>query len=49
LMNDTDNTEGYLDSIQTKYVNVTPPFPYPFYDAEGGWFMRANAGMEAQH
>ena len=49
LMNDTDNTEGYLDSIQTKYVNATPPFPYPFYDAEGGWFMRTNAGMEAQH
>ena len=49
LMNDPTDTERYLDSIQTKYVNVSPSFPYPFYDAEGGWFMRANAGMEAQH
>lgn len=46
LMGDTTNTNSYLLSIENKYVNAAPPFPWPFYTAEGGWFMRTNAGMD---
>lgn len=48
LMNDTTHTNAYLVSIQNQYVNASPQFPWPFYSAEAGWFMRANAGMAAQ-
>ena len=46
LMGDTKNVETYIDNIQSQYVNVTPSFPWPFYDAEGGWFLRTNTGMK---
>jgi hypothetical protein len=45
LEGDTTRTNQYIVSIQNKYVNVTPSFPWPFYTGEGGWFMRTNAGM----
>ena len=36
----------YIETIQKKYVNRNPDFPWPFYCAEGGWFIRVNAAME---
>ena len=33
----------HINSIQANYVNNN--FPWPFYIAEGGWFMRANSYM----
>jgi len=45
LMGDSTRTNQYITTIETKYVNVTPQFPWPFYSAEAGWFMRTNAGM----
>jgi hypothetical protein len=47
LMGDTANTNAYINTIQNQYVNVTPDFPWYFFDAEGGWFMRTNAGMQS--
>jgi len=47
LMGDTANTNAYITSIQNEYVNVTPQFPWPFYSAEAGWFLRTNAGMQS--
>jgi hypothetical protein len=46
LDGDTSSVSKYITTLQKKYVNVTPDFPWPFYCAEGGWFMRVNAGME---
>jgi len=45
LMGDATRSNTYILSIQSQYVNASPEFPWPFYPAEGGWFMRANAGM----
>lgn len=42
-MGDTGRLGTYISSIQNKYVNSG--FPWPFYNAEGGWFMRANTYM----
>jgi hypothetical protein len=43
---DTSSVNKYITTIQKKYMNVTPDFPWPFYCAEAGWFIRANAAME---
>lgn len=48
LMNDTTRTNAYLISIQGQYVDESPQFAWPFYSAEAGWFLRANAGMAGQ-
>jgi hypothetical protein len=40
LMGDSTRASQYRISVENKYVNVTPQFPYPWYDAEDGWFMR---------
>jgi hypothetical protein len=45
LEKDDVRTNQYIDSIQSKYVNVNPPFPWYFYPGEGGWFMRTNSAM----
>jgi len=45
LVGDTLNVNRYIKTIQKDYVDVSPQFPWPFYDAEGGWFMRTNAAM----
>lgn len=42
-MGDNSRLATYLDSLRTKYVNTG--FPWPFYNAEGGWFIRANNYM----
>jgi hypothetical protein len=42
-MNDTARVKVYIETIQSKYVATG--FPWPFYCAEGGWFMRANDYM----
>lgn len=42
-MGDNGRLSTYISSIQNKYVNSG--FPWPFYNAEGGWFMRANNYM----
>ena len=42
-MGDNARLATYVNSIQSKYVNTG--FPWPFYSAEGGWFMRANSYM----
>jgi hypothetical protein len=41
LMGDTARVSTYIQSIETKYVNSG--FPWPWYSAEAGWFMRLNA------
>jgi hypothetical protein len=43
VMGDDSRLATYIHSIQTKYVNAG--FPWPFYIAEAGWFMRANNYM----
>ena len=45
LAGDSTSVNKYIVTIQNEYVDVTPPFPWPFYSAEGGWFMRTNAAM----
>ena len=42
-MGDKTRLAMYISSIQSKYVNKG--FPWPFYIAEGGWFLRANNYM----
>lgn len=42
-MGDKSRLGTYINSIQSKYVNNG--FPWPFYNAEAGWFMRANNYM----
>lgn len=42
-MGDKGRLTTYINSIQGKYVNSS--FPWPFYIAEGGWFMRQNNYM----
>lgn len=42
-MGDNTRLATYISSIQSKYVNSG--FPWPFYNAEAGWFMRANNYM----
>lgn len=46
LNGSTASVSKYISTLQKNYVNVTPDFPWPFYCAEGGWFMRVNAAME---
>ena len=41
LMGDSNRANTFLQSIDTKFVKAG--FPYPWYDAEAGWFMRLNA------
>jgi PKD repeat protein len=40
LMGDTTRANQYRSSVESKFVNVAPQFPYPWYDGEDGWFMR---------
>ena len=42
-MGDKTRLATYINSIQKKYVNSG--FPWPFYNAEGGWFLRSNSYM----
>lgn len=42
-MGDNVRLATYINSIQSKYVNNG--FPWPFYNAEAGWFMRTNSYM----
>jgi hypothetical protein len=42
-MGDKSRVATYLNSLQSKYVNSK--FPWPFYNAEAGWFMRTNNYM----
>lgn len=39
-MGDNARVATYINTIQNKYVDTG--FPWPFYSAEAGWFMRAN-------
>jgi len=40
---DRNRVATYISTMQSKYVNSG--FPWPFYNAEAGWFMRANNYM----
>lgn len=42
-MGDNARVATYITNIQSKYVSNS--FPWPFYNAEGGWFLRANNYM----
>ena len=42
-MGDKARVTTYLNTLQSKYVNSN--FPWPFYNAEAGWFMRTNNYM----
>ena len=41
MMGDAARVTTYVQSIETKYVNNG--FPWTWYSAEAGWFMRLNA------
>jgi len=41
IMGDTTRATTFMQQIETKYVNQG--FPWTFYCAEAGWFMRMNA------
>jgi hypothetical protein len=41
MMGDTASVNTYIQTIETKYVNNG--FPWTWYSAEAGWFMRLNA------
>lgn len=43
LMSDTTRVNNYIVTIQNKYVNNG--FPWPWYCAEAGWFIRVNNYM----
>jgi hypothetical protein len=43
LMGDADRVNRYINTIGTNYVDTG--FPYPWYCAEAGWFMRVNNYM----
>lgn len=43
LMSDTTRVNSYIVTIQNRYVNAG--FPYPWYCAESGWFIRTNKYM----
>jgi hypothetical protein len=40
VMGDNQRANQYRMSVENRFVNVSPQFPYPWYDAEDGWFMR---------
>lgn len=40
VMGDATRSNQYRMSVELKFVNVTPQFPYSWYNAENGWFMR---------
>jgi hypothetical protein len=40
-MGDTNRVNTYVQTIENKYVNQG--FPWTWYSAEAGWFMRLNA------
>jgi hypothetical protein len=42
-MGDRNRVVTYINTMQSKYVNSG--FPWPFYNAEAGWFLRANNYM----
>jgi hypothetical protein len=42
-MGDQARVTTYINAVQSKYVDSG--FPWPFYNAEAGWFMRANNYM----
>ncbi|HEY0556895.1 MAG TPA: hypothetical protein VGG20_21740 [Thermoanaerobaculia bacterium] len=41
LMGDTGRVDTYIATIQDRYVSQG--FPWPWYDAEAGWFIRVNS------
>ncbi|PYY23946.1 MAG: hypothetical protein DMG62_05725 [Acidobacteria bacterium] len=45
LEGDRAGVNKYIVTMQNKYVNVNPSFPWPFYSGEAGWFMRTNAAL----
>ena len=42
-MGDSGRVNTYLNAVQSKYV--ANGFPWPWYNMEGGWYMRVNAYM----
>ncbi|HTA21956.1 MAG TPA: hypothetical protein VK763_00365 [Terriglobales bacterium] len=47
LTQDKTRVDRYIDTIQNRYLLANPMFPWPWYGAEAGWFMRVNAGILA--
>ena len=47
VMGDRERSNTFAQSIDSKYVSKG--FPWTFYSAEGGWFMRLNAYMLGMH
>jgi hypothetical protein len=45
LMNDRARANAYIAAVDAKYVAAG--YPYPWYDAEGGWFVQSNALLAA--
>jgi hypothetical protein len=43
LMGDTNRVNTYSQTIESKYVNNG--FPWTWYSAEAGWFLRLNASV----
>jgi hypothetical protein len=47
LTQDKTRVDRYINTIQNRYLLANPMFPWPWYGAEAGWFMRVNAGIFA--
>jgi hypothetical protein len=46
LAQDKARVDHYINTVENRYLMVNPVFPWPWYDAEAGWFMRVNAEIE---
>jgi hypothetical protein len=46
VMNDTARANAYISAVDGAYV--AGGYPYPWYDAEGGWFVQSNALLAAR-
>ena len=46
VLGDRDRAVAYSNAVQRRYADAG--FPYPWYDAEAGWYVRMLAGLNAQ-
>jgi len=46
IAQDKANVDRYLSTIRNRYLIADPVFPWPWYNAEAGWLMRVDAGIE---
>jgi hypothetical protein len=47
LMNDATRANSYVSAVDSQYASRG--YPYPWYDAEGGWFVETNALLSSSN